>query len=179
MNVELIETHEAQPQPETARAWLAQLEHEESYLEQLRDALGHVYEALLHGDLVALHTALEHQESLRHAGESLGAKRSRLVEELAVQLALPVEALTLERLATACPENVAVRLQNVRACLVPLAAEVHKLNETNAALSAHSLDFVNRLLLSLTGQNSAGMRYSSAGGAYQMAGCGSILSTRG
>jgi hypothetical protein len=113
---------------------------------------------------------------MRQTGEALAASRWQLLREGAVQLDIPVEAVSLKQLAGRWPGAVADRLQGFRARVLPLAAEVHKLNRTNAALLSYSLDFVSRLLLSITGGDLAGKRYGSAGGASQDAGCGSILS---
>ena len=142
------------------------------------DSLRDVRRALIGGDLKGLNDALGRQGHTARAAEELRIGRERLRTDLAAALRMPAAHVTVERVAAHLPPESALRLTRYRERLIRMAFEVDELNRGNAALIRHSMDFLHRLLVEITGGERSGTRYGP-GGTRQEPLCGSLVEARG
>ena len=88
------------------------------------------------------------------------------------------ESVTVQMLALRLPDERGDRLARCRERLRNMATEVDHVNQGNAALVWHCLNFMQGLLVEITGGESSGARYN-AGGRRQEPECGSLIQRRG
>ena len=141
-------------------------------------SLHQVRAALVSNNLQALRTALEQQCDIAQAGKDLRCKRDLLRQELAAVTGTASESVTVQMLALCLPGERGDRLERCRQRLRQMATEVDQVNRGNATLVWHCLNFMQGLLVAITGGESTGGRYN-AGGQRQEAACGSLIQMRG
>jgi hypothetical protein len=157
---------------------LAHAEQEEAMLGATIESLRELRAALVGGDLAALGQALERQGHTARAAEELRVTRERLRCDAAAALGMHPASVTLERVAARLPREAAVRLTACRQRLIRMASEVDELNRGNAALVRHSMDFLHRLLVEITGGEPNATRYGPTG-VRGTSVCGSLIEARG
>jgi hypothetical protein len=156
----------------------AHLEQEEALLTETVAALREVRAALLSRNLADLDAALARQAAWSHRAGDLKARRADLRHGLAAALGVAPQSVTIPLIAARLPAEARERLAGCRQRLAALAAEVDQLNRANAALVRHSLEFMHRFLVEITGGQSHGPSYTAAGTLCQAA-CGSLIEARG
>jgi hypothetical protein len=157
---------------------LAHLEQEEALLTETVSSLREVRSALLGGDLAALGAALERQSQWAHRAGDLQVRRAALRTNLAAVLGVEPALVTVSMLAGRLPADAGARLASCRQRLTQMATEVDQLNRANVALLHHSLEFLHRFLVEITGGQSHGPSYTAAG-TLREATCGSLIEARG
>ena len=141
-------------------------------------SLEQVRAALLQGDLGGLADSLKRQAHAAHAAGELRHARERFRTQIGLALGVSPQSVTLQWLAKQLPAEAGERIASCRERLCRLAAEVDGLNRSNAALILQSLDFLNQLLLDITGGSSGGNRYGATG-RRQTSACGSLIEAQG
>jgi hypothetical protein len=155
---------------------LEQLAREEAHLEAALAALQDVRAALLSKDHAALGVALVRHDATARAAAELTAHRDAFRQQAGAALGVPAESVTLDRLAERLP-GAAEPIAAARARLRQQAAEVERLNASNASLLYYCLDFLQRFFERLTGRPRDG-RYGPAGKLAAAAG-DSLINARG
>jgi hypothetical protein len=121
-----------------------------------------VYGALRRGDLAAVVATQPAQESLAAALRDAGTARLAAAGELAADLGLPPDGLTLATLAARLPEPWAAELREVRNRLSAVVAEIAAVQGRNANLIAHLRSYFRDTLIALTAAGSP-VRYGPSG----------------
>jgi len=156
---------------------LAHMEQEEAMLSATLDSLQRVRAALLGRDLAALERAVELQAHTERAAQELLVRRAELRVQLGTRLKLNPQTITLKEVAMRLPGEQGLKIARCRDRLHRMAAEIGRLNRGNAALVQHSMDFLHKFLVSVTGGDAVGDRYGSSGG-IERATCGSLFEGR-
>jgi hypothetical protein len=144
---------------ELAQRCLAQLDREETHLEDTRKVLGTAYAAAVSGQSQGMAQALERQAE---AVAAMRREREAFRQEAGAWLNLPVHEVTLQKLARHLPSDIAQRLLQRRAQLRARCTEVQRLVGELALLSHYVLDFLKRFFIELTGGVKCG-RYGPEG----------------
>jgi flagellar biosynthesis/type III secretory pathway chaperone len=150
---------------------------EETNLVGVLDTLRRSRAALLHGDLAGFTALLEEQLTVAPRTELLRQGRERLRQETAAAFDIDARGLTLQQLADFFPTESRERLAGYRDRLRRLGEEADQLNRGNAAIVRHCLDFMQRVVVDLTGGQVSGT-YGPAG-KQPAAACGSFLQVHG
>lgn len=152
----------AAPELEAAAAHcLEHLKREEVALNRCCDALQQVRQALRgnHGD--ELLTAIETQEQTEKQLCGMQTERTRLTNRLAVTLDVPASLATVGRLLRCVEGGQRLELQRARRQVRRASKAVERLCRGNAALIAHRMEMIRRLLYAFGAINT---------GAYQKTG---------
>jgi len=148
-----------------AQLSLAHVVREQAQLDATRVALGDVRAALT-----------RHQATVR-AAEAVCRDRAAFRQEAADLLGVPPASVTLDLLVARLPADAAGPVAEARTRLRQQAAEVQRLNDSNASLVYYCLDFLQRFFDRLTGRPRDG-RYGPAGTLAAACG-GSLINARG
>lgn len=159
-------------------ASLAHMEQEEAMLKETQESLREVRDALVQGDLGRLAGSLERQAHTARAAAELRLAREKFRQQVAETLRVSAEQVTFGWLAEHLPGEAGQRIARCRERLCRLAIEVDQLNRSNASLILHSLDFLNQLLLEITGGDKGSNRYGATGGR-DIGQCGSLIKAQG
>jgi hypothetical protein len=159
-----------------ARLCLEHVAREEAQLGATRDAVGAIRDALLGKNQDALAAALERHEEAARRGEELNLRRDAFRRDVARKLGVPHESVTLDLLADRFPDMAGAIAQS-QARLRQLAAEVERLNHSNAALLSYCLDFLQRFFDQLTG--TPRVRRYGPSGALTASSIDSLINARG
>jgi hypothetical protein len=157
------------PHPKHARTFLQQLAREESLL---RDALANVtvlHGALRRGALAESLTYSTEQAALGVALREAADARTASALELAREVGLTGEDLTLSALAAKLPESLAAEVRDARARLAGVTAELSAVHTDNANLIGHLRSFFRGVLSGLATPG-APQRYGPSGGRVESAG---------
>ena len=134
----------------TAVYCLVQLRREVELLEQCQEALTTVRRALRDGPSEGLADAIELQQQSERLLSANQTERTRLVNRLAIALDVPASQATVGRLMLRLgPGDVEAQLQSLRRRARNAAKQVERLCRGNAALIAHRLELMRRLLNAL------------------------------
>jgi hypothetical protein len=139
------------------------LEQEEACLTGTLTALRQTRAALLGRDPAALAAAIEEQEKQIQFTTELHARRKHFRNFVAEHLHIRADDVSLSKLMPHFPPAESTALADDQTRLRRLADEVQQLNQSNAGLIWHCLDFLNSVFAGLTGQEGLGGRYSRAG----------------
>lgn len=150
---------------------------EQAQLDATRVALGDVRAALLDRDHAALGAALTRHQATVRAAEAVCRDRAAFRQEAADLLGVPPASVTLDLLVARLPADAAGPVAEARTRLRQQAAEVQRLNDSNASLVYYCLDFLQRFFDRLTGRPRDG-RYGPAGTLAAACG-GSLINARG
>jgi flagellar biosynthesis/type III secretory pathway chaperone len=147
---------------QAALSCFAHLEHEEAMLRETLEMLQAIRLALLKRNLARLSDVLQHQQRVVHAAAELRTARDRLRQSLGAELGVSGEETTLSALAAQLDEPMRGQLLGRQKKLSEMAREVHFLNHGNALLVRQSMDMLQQLFDSLTG-NQGVPRYTADG----------------
>jgi hypothetical protein len=98
--------------------------------------------AVVDVNLKKINEAVKIKDNLLLKLRILEEQRNHLLGQLAARLACSPHDLTLRKLSHLIPDPHASRLKDCRTDLLALLTEVHRVNENNGTLFAHSLDLV-------------------------------------
>ena len=120
---------------------------------RLLQALQDEQRAIVEDDIETIEECVAVQGEVAAMAHQLEAKRIRIVEELAQQLDLEPQNISLNRLVEAleCPR--AEELTQMRATLLELNGKIRSISENNAFLIRQSLRYTERCLDILTAQS--------------------------
>ncbi|HEY1188501.1 MAG TPA: flagellar export chaperone FlgN [Gemmata sp.] len=152
-------------QPPSARTetFLQHLGVEEQLLTQARDKALEVYAALRGGDLKGVTALGAQQEELAAALRAASAARLGVTNDLASDLNISPDRLTLLQLTEALPEPEREAVRAARARLSACAAEFTRIQTRNANLLGHLRSFIRDVLADIT-PDSTPQRYGPTGG---------------
>jgi hypothetical protein len=145
-----------------ARLCLDHVAHEQAQLGAALALLNDVRAALLGRDHAALAGALARHRATAGGAEETTRRRADFQRQAADFLGVPPASVTLDLLAARLPADAAGHVADARARLRQLAADVERLNASNASLLYYCLDFLRRFFDQLTGRPRDG-RYGPAG----------------
>lgn len=134
-----------------AGACLSYLARQEESLRSALATLQEVRAAALAGDAPRLEALRGPQEELARQAQALRAEGAAIRGRAAAVLGVPEAEATLDRLADRLGGRAAEQLRVAGADVRALAAEVDRLNRSNAAVLEHGLSFIRRVLRDLTG----------------------------
>jgi hypothetical protein len=160
-----------------ARLCLDQVAREQLQLDATLIALDDIRTALLSKDHAALTAALAQHESTIGGSEETCRARVAFQQEAGALLGVPAPTITLDLLISRLPGEVAGIVADARTRLRQQAAAVERLNNSNASLLYHCLDFLQRFFDRATGRPCDG-RYGPAGKRTAVSGC-SLIDARG
>jgi hypothetical protein len=160
-----------------ARLCLDHAADEQAQLEATLAFLQDVRAALLGKDHAALAGVLERHQATARQAAAMADRRAAFQREAADVLGVAPEAVTLDLLADRLPADAAGPVADARDRLRRMAAEVERLNTSNATLLYHCLDFFRRFFDRLTGCPRDG-RYGPEGKPAAATG-GSLINARG
>lgn len=146
-----------------ADTFLQSLAHEESLL---RDALANVtalHAALRCGEAAESLKLSTQQETLGFSLREAAAARTESARELACEVGLSSEDVTLSALAAKLPEAPAAEVHAARSRLAAIADEIAATHTQNANLVTHLRSFFRGVLSGLTAPD-APKRYGRSGG---------------
>jgi hypothetical protein len=152
-----------------AATFLQCLNLEESLL---RDALANVAalrDALRRGQIAESLDLSAQQTTLGDALREAAAARGVAARELASEVGLTGEELTLSALAAQLPESLAAEVRTARARLAAVTAELSSIHTDNANLIGHLRSFFRGVLSGLVAP-AAPQRYGPSGGRVESAG---------
>ncbi len=149
------------PHDPLARLCLDHLAREEAHLAATLAALLDIRAALLGKDHAALAAALVRHDATARATDELTRSRDAFRDRAGALLGVPITSVTLDLLAARLP-GAAAPITEARARLQQQAAEVERVNASNASLLYYCLDFLRRFFERLTGRPRDG-RYGPAG----------------
>lgn len=143
---------------------LAHMQREEAVLESLLQSLSEVRSALLKNDMDALSVALERQDEATQASEKIRVERNEILQQTASSLGIPLESLTLKKLAESIQGKTGQTLDSLRRHLTRMSEEVDRLNRANAAMLNQAVDITRQVLAELTQSEVGCDRYDASGG---------------
>jgi hypothetical protein len=161
-----------------SHACLTHLAREEAQLRVTLTLLERIHSALLRSDVKELTVALEDSARTEAGSAELSGERQHLLEDLATDLAIAVESLTLRRLVEALPPGDRSELTQASERLRTLYSRVDDLVRSNTSLAAYGLGFIRRCLSTLTGTGLPAGRYG-ANGTHLEVSFRSLISRRG
>ena len=141
-------------------------------------SLREIRAALRGGGMSALADALDRQARIARASQELNDRRAKLRRDMAAVLGVAPQQVTLGMLAARLPGEAGDRLARCRERLNDMATEIDRLNSANAALVGHSLDFLERFFIEITGGDRGAAAYGPTGDTRQPA-VRSIIEARG
>ncbi len=162
------------------KALLAQLaaviNEEIRVFHRLLEALREEQRAIVEDDIESIEQCVTMQREIAVAAHGLEARRIRAVENLARQMDLEPDNISLSRLVEALEGPHAEELAQMREKLLELNGKIRTVSENNAFLIRQSLRYTERCLDILTGQQ-VGERgvYGQFGRARRHAGARSFL----
>lgn len=149
--------------PELATAFLRHLEVEEQLVLAAHASLADVAAALRTGDLGAMASTREHQESLANQIHQSEGTRTELANRLAAAVGLPAVGLTLATLADHLSDPWATELRAARHRLTVATQALAELQQRNANLIGHLRSYFRGVMSALTVAD-APVRYGPSGG---------------
>jgi hypothetical protein len=139
------------------------LAREEAQLLVTLDLLERIHSALLRSDRKELTAVLEERSRAEVGANQVREAREQLLGQLATNLGLSPEGLTLRRLADALSPTGRAELSLASERLRTLFDQVDKLARSNTALAAYGIGFIRRYLSDLTGSGMPAGRYGANG----------------
>lgn len=120
---------------------------------RLLESLQGEQQAIVEDDIEKIEECVAVQGEVAAAAHQLEAKRIRIVEQLAQQLDLEPQNMSLSRLVEALEGPRAEELTQMRAKLLELNGKIRSVSENNAFLIRQSLRYTERCLDILTAQS--------------------------
>jgi flagellar biosynthesis/type III secretory pathway chaperone len=120
---------------------------------RLLQALQDEQRAIVEDDIETIEECVAVQGEVAATAHQLEAKRIRIVEQLAQQLDLEPQNMSLNRLVEALEGPRAEELTQMRATLLELNGKIRSVSENNAFLIRQSLRYTERCLDILTAQS--------------------------
>ena len=151
-----------QPLSTRTTALLRHLEREELLLRESLAKSNELFAALRRGDLPAPQQLSSQQEPLAAALRDAADARSTSAADLAREVGLSGEGVTLANLAAKLPESLAADVAAVRTRLAQVAAELADVQARNANLVGHLRSYLRGVLSGPSGTESPS-RYGPSG----------------
>lgn len=156
-------TTTALPTPADDARIHAHLQNEEQSLAVLLLSVREIRQALIARDGERLTRALESEADSLQLGEVMREKRAAFRRELAEQLRIAPEEITLSRLDGCVSEASRGELSATRQRLREMSEELARLNRQNAAMIQQTLDLTERIVGQLTGNGPHFTSYNAHG----------------
>lgn len=156
-------TTTALPTPASDARIRAHLQDEEQTLAVLLLSVREIRQALIARDGERLTRALESEADSLQLGEFMREKRTAFRRELAEQLRVAPEEITLSRLDGCVSESSRGELSATRQRLREMSEELARLNRQNAAMIQQTLDLTERIVGQLTGNGPHFTSYNAHG----------------
>jgi hypothetical protein len=154
--------HQHPPLPALTAALLTHLDHEEALLRDAHTNVTGLHAALCRGDLAGGRAICAGQPALAAALRAAAEARATASAQLARELGLSGNGITLAALAARLPEELAAGLLAARTRLTALAADLSIIQARNANLLVHLRSFFRGVLSGLTAAD-APPRYGPSG----------------
>ncbi len=120
---------------------------------RLLEALREEQRAIVEDDIEAIEQCIAIQSEVAVAAHQLEGRRVRVVQQLAEQLDMDAENISLSRLVEALEDPRAEELTQMREKLLELNGKIRTTSANNAFLIRQSLRYTERCLDILTGQS--------------------------
>ena len=143
---------------------------------ELLEVLKSEKESLLTMDLKRFTGSLEIKQDLLRRLRHLEHRRNELQADLAAQLGLPAETLTMKRLAACLPAREGERLARQRSGFKDIVARVRALQRSNRRLVSHGLALTRNSLRFLQENLADGCVYHAGGKMQKHVDTGRLLS---
>lgn len=142
---------------------LQHLHDEVAALTAMLECVQNVRQALISHDGEALTKSLAQEGQYLQRAEEVRERRQHLRDEIAVELGILPEHVTLHKLCECTTGESCAEITRYRQRLAEMTAEANRLNRQNAALIRQSLDITKAIIGQLTGSAPDADCYNSAG----------------
>ncbi len=142
---------------------ISHLREEEQTLAILLVAVREIRHALMNRDGERLTQALQAEAESFQMGELMRDKRATLRRQLAEQLQMPADEVTLSSLESVVSIGTRGKLAKCRQRLQEMSDELLRLNRQNAAMIQQTLELTERIVGQLTGSGPHFTSYSATG----------------
>ena len=126
------------------------LRREDAFLQESKEALARVHQALKHGDLAQLDQARIEQERLAAELREVSTQRMDAVRVLAHAVGVPMEKPALKDISERLPTDSATELLEIRERLRATVSEVIALQKSNATIVQSLRSFFRGVLSGLS-----------------------------